>query len=124
MLMISGTNITLTRGNTAELLVLPKNDDDTPYILASDDKVLFTVKNRVGKGLVQKTLTASAQDPETGEITIVLAPEDTIELAPQAYTYDVLLVTESGDAYTFIESSTFSVVSAIGTYKDVGGGGP
>lgn len=124
MLKISGTDITLTRGNTAELLVLPKNDDDTPYILASDDKVLFTVKNRVGKGLVQKTLTASAQDPETGEITIVLAPEDTIELAPQAYTYDVLLITASGDAYTFIPLSVFEITLAIGTYQDIGGDAP
>lgn len=124
MLMISGTDIMLTRGNTAELLVLPQNEDGTPFFLEEGDKVLFTVKNRYDKEMIQKEILPSAQDEETGEITIILSPEDTINMNPQAYTYDVLLVTASGDAYTFIPRSVFEITLAVGTYTDIGGDTP
>lgn len=124
MLMISGTNIILTRGNTAELLIAPVDEEDYPYILSEGEKVIFTVKNAKGVSIIQKVLKSDDQDQETGEIAVIISPEDTINLAETEYKYDVLLVTESGDAYTFIESSMFSVVSAIGTYKDVGGDTP
>lgn len=124
MLTINDTNITLTRGNTAELLVLPQNEDGTPFFLEEGDKVLFTVKNRYDKEMLQKEILPSAQDVETGEITIILSPEDTIKMNPQAYTYDVLLVTASGDAYTFIPRSVFEITLAVGTYTDIGGDTP
>lgn len=123
MLTINGTNITLTRGNTAELLILPTNEDGTPYILEENDKVLFTVKNGIGKEMLQKEISSTAQDAETGEITVVLSPEDTIRMNPQAYTYDVLLVTASGDAYTFIPQSAFEITLAVGSKTDLGGDG-
>lgn len=124
MLTINDTNITLTRGNTAELLILPTNEDGTPYFLEENDKVLFTVKNGIGKEMLQKEISSTAQDAETGEITVVLSPEDTIRMNPQAYTYDVLLVTASGDAYTFIPRSVFEITLAVGTYTDIGGDTP
>ena len=124
MLVVSGTSIMLTRGNTAELLIEPVDEESYPYMLSDGEKVIFTVKNAKGVIVIQKVLKADNQNQETGEIGLIISPEDTINLAETEYKYDVLLVTESGDAYTFIESSTFSVVSAIGTYKDVGGGGP
>ena len=124
MLIISGTDIMLTRGNTAELLVLPQNEDGTPFFLEEGDKVLFTVKNRYDKEMIQKEILPSAQNEETGEITIILSPEDTINMNPQAYTYDVLLVTASGDAYTFIPRSVFEITLAVGTYTDIGGDTP
>lgn len=123
MLIIQGTDITLTRGNTAELSVLPKNEDSTPYMLVEGDTVLFTVKNHVGKALVQKIVNSTEQDAETGELPVILSPADTINLAPQAYTYDVVLVTAVGDAYTFIPLSAFVITTAIGTYQDLGGDG-
>lgn len=124
MLTINGTNIMLTRGNTAELLILPQNEDGTPFFLEEGDKVLFTVKNRYDKEMIQKEILPSSQDEETGEITIILSPEDTIKMNPQAYTYDVLLVTASGDAYTFIPRSVFEITLAVGTYTDIGGDTP
>ena len=84
----------------------------------------MALKNRYDKEMLQKEILPSAQDEETGEITIVLSPEDTIRMNPQAYTYDVLLVTASGDAYTFIPRSVFEITLAIGTYTDIGGDTP
>lgn len=122
MLVVSGTSIMLTRGNTAELLIAPVDEESYHYMLSDGEKVIFTVKNAKGVVVIQKVLKADNQDQETGEIAVIISPEDTINLAETEYKYDVLLVTKTGDAYTFIGPSTFSVGSAIGTYKDVNGG--
>lgn len=119
MLCIKGTDIRLTRGNSAALDIIPHNGTpDDPIMLKEGDRVLFTIKSSLGSTILQKALTAADQS-EDGSVKLVLAPEDTVCIAPKVYTYDVVLVFENGEAYTFIPRSAFEIVEAVGTYKDM-----
>jgi hypothetical protein len=124
MLEIQGSGeIRLTRGNTAVLEITPyMGTPDDPVILSAGDKVLFTIKNTLGKVMFQKELGAGDQDPDTHALTLNIEPSDTVSRPEGAYTYDIVLVYSSGEAYTFIPKSPFILTPAVGTYKDLTGG--
>lgn len=119
MLSINGTDIQLTRGNTAVLDIVPYIDKpENPVMLNEGDKVLFTVQTSLDVQQLQKVLTYSDQS-EDGSLQLVIEPQDTIGLADGAYTYDVVIIFADGGAYTFIPKSEFQVLKAIGTYQDL-----
>lgn len=116
--------IHLTRGNSATISILPISTDTTePVILDDGDSVLFTMKDSKGNTVLQKTLTNDDySDPEDETIDLLIEPEDTIDLLTGEYKYDCLLLLSNGEAITFI-SSTVVIDEAVGTYRDVNGGG-
>lgn len=124
MLEIQGSGeIRLTRGNTAVLEITPYMvTPDDPVILSPGDKVIFTIKNTLGKVMIQKVLDAGDQNPDTHALPLTIEPSDTVNRPEGAYTYDVVLVYLSGEAYTFIPKSPFILTPAVGTYKDLMGG--
>lgn len=121
--------IKLTRGNSCKIDILPliaySGDKITkvPVILQNGDRVIFTVGGLSGKKYLQKILTADDYDENDDSLNLVLFPEDTINLQPINYVYDVVLVYDNGASVTFIDSATFSVLPAVGTYQDLERGG-
>ena len=114
--------IQITKGNTATIDITPINTaTGDPYILDEGDKVLFTVKNRLGETVIQKVLTKDDyEDEEDTSINCDLDADDTKDLLTGEYKYDVLLVVaDNAQAITFI-SSTFIITEAIGMYTDLG----
>lgn len=110
-------NIAMVQGNTAEIDITPLEDDDTPVIMQEGDKVIFSVAaNR--KKLIKKELTAAMQN-EDGSLTLMLTPEDTMNIPPNEYKYDCLYVFEDGSSYTFIKKAKFKVDEAISKKGDV-----
>lgn len=121
MFDVTGSQISLTRGNTAVLDILPWTDTpDEPLFLEEKDKVLFTVRHPFGKIVFQKVLTKSDQE-EDGYIKLVITPEDTVDMVSAEYNYDVMIIFEDGESYTFIPKSIFQILPAIGSYKDLEG---
>lgn len=119
MFNVDGNIISLTKGNTAVLDILPWIDTpDNPVFLEENDKVLFTIKHLFGNVMLQRVLTKSDQN-EDGCVKLTIYPEETINMAPAEYTYDVVLIFESGESYTFIPKSTFQILPAVGTYQDL-----
>ena len=105
MLKTIGTNIELTRGDTAELSLDVKKNDGTAYDFSSDT-VVFTVKKSTitSEIIFQKSF-------NSGEIKIL--PEDTAHLNYGTYKYDVQITTPGGDVYTVIEPSDFTLTSEV-----------
>lgn len=122
-------DIELTRGNSAEIDTTPfVQDTETPMILRENDKVVFTVKSRsTGKVLIQKFLTAADYD-ENEKLVLRLEPKDTVNMrAGNFYVYDLMLVTESGDVYTYIGNCSnicpsFILLEAYGDINNIASG--
>ena len=116
--------IKITKGNSATIDITLVDSDTREHIeLSAGDRVLFTVKHRNGKTVIQKTITSADLVPDETDIyTCTIEPEDTLELSTGEYDYDCLLLTTDGQAVTFI-SSKFVVTKAVGLYTDVTNGG-
>lgn len=100
--------IQLTRGDTARLTVGITNDTDgNEYALESGDELTLTVKKNATdkEPLFQKVL--------TGTNTFHIEPKDTAQAEFGKYKYDVQLTTASGDVYTVIEPTTFSILQEV-----------
>lgn len=116
--------IEITRGNSALINITPiDTDTGAPFKLSEGDKVLFTLKNKRGANVLQKTLTSENYDDEEDDsINLELEPEDTINLISGEYLYDCLLITSEDQVATFISSSLI-IKEALGLYTDTPEGG-
>ena len=118
MLIISGTDISLTRGNSAVIEVTPYlTDPQEPVAIGEHDKVVFRVKSGGGYTKLTKELTA-ADITETGSLLLRLSPQDTLALPEDTFFYDMLYVYEDGEAYTFIPRSQFVLLPAVATVSE------
>lgn len=100
MLTIKGTEIHLTKGDSAYLNLEITNNHNQPYNVQNGDKIVMTVRNALSNALLfQKTVDADS--------CIVIHPNDTSLATIGRYKYDVELTTASGDVFTIIPKSFF-----------------
>jgi len=101
MLKIKGTDIFLTRGDTARITITVSKDGQ-PYD-CSADTVRFSVKRdpQSADYLIRKTASVDG--------IIYIAPADTDGLAYGNYVYDVELTTSGGDVCTVVPPSKFII---------------
>jgi len=100
MLRVSGSDIEVTRGDTAEFLLDVFLEDGTQYQRESGDQLVFSVKKSKNSEntLIQK---------EIPEFTLRIEGSDTSPLSYGLYWYDVQLTLASGDVYTVIGPARF-----------------
>lgn len=100
MFEIKGARIRLTRGDTAALAVdiISEREDGTrePYTMAESDTLTLSAKRHT----VCKTTPLVLQS--AGRPMIIFNPEDTKEMPPGEYDYDIELKTADGGVYTVI----------------------
>lgn len=108
MLEICGTEIYLTRGDSAAIAVeLTDEISGETYEMQSGDRLILTVRkyhSRESPVLVERML--------TGSTTFRLAPDDTAGLAFGTYEYDVELRT-GNDVYTVVPCSVFKLLPEV-----------
>ena len=105
MLTIKSNNdIHLTQGDSAYLNVEITNDDGTPYAIKEGDTLTMTVKATNGTKIFSKTVQAYE--------SIIIEPQDTINVEVGRYKYDIQLNTEN-QVYTIISVSSFFVEEGI-----------
>ena len=120
MLEINGTDIRMTKGNTAYLDITPLDEEGQPIVLQEGDKVVFKVKTPFGEIKLTRILDSSCYtDEHDTSVNLVLQPEDTLDLRSGNYLYDCILVFADGQAYTFISERRFELMTAIATVRDV-----
>lgn len=111
MLKIERQNITLTRGDTAYLKFVPrvKQEDGTydDYELQEGDVVTFRVKRTE---IFEKNCVI---DLEENTAILTLVPEDTISWQVKPYSYEVELITNLGEHFTFIANQRFTIGEEI-----------
>lgn len=104
---VSGTTITMTRGDTLRVTVGMKKNGE-PYTPDSDDKIRFAAKR--SKFNMQKTQYEDASPLIVKDITgnpllLELVPKDTASLGFGAYDYDIQITMADGTVDTFISGS-------------------
>ena len=107
MLKISGTKITINRGDTAFLTITVRDREGNPYELQENDSLYFAVKRKV-----TDTDYAIAPKKLNGNV-IELMRDDTINLDFATYVYDVQLVNGKGYTSTIVQPSEFIVAPSV-----------
>ena len=106
MLKVTNNQITLTRGDTAELHVAVTDLDGDIYD-CHGDKAYFRVKltPESSELLLEKELSIA----EDGGLIIFLNEDDTDHLEFTKYNYEVEIVTTNNRHYTIIEKGTIKL---------------
>lgn len=107
MLKISGTKITINRGDTAFLTVNVRDREGNPYELQATDALWFAVKRKI-----TDTSYAIAPKKLNGNV-LELMSEDTIHLDFATYVYDIQLINGKGYTSTIIQPSDFIVAGSV-----------
>lgn len=82
MFTVQGTTITLSRGDTGSIDITASG-----YTFGSDDRALFSVKDRFGTVVIQHEY-----EMTENAFTVTFYNSDTDTLTPGAYTWDVRYV--------------------------------
>lgn len=96
---ITGTTITLTRGDTFEALVSATKKDGTPYIPVEGDVIRFAMKENYddARPLLVKEIPIDT-------MMLMLEPSDTADLNFGKYVYDIQLTKANGKVDTFLKA--------------------
>ena len=105
---VSGTTITLTRGDSFIALVSITDQKGTPYIPLEGDSIRFAMK-------------ASYEDAEPllvkvvpiDTMKLIINPEETKDLAFGKYVYDIELTKVTGEVDTFITKATIKLTEEV-----------
>lgn len=110
--------IEIVRGTTLPMILEITDANGSLYKLGTGERVLFGVKNDPRDENPIFCLTAVAQ-AESGQYEITVYPENTQELEPGRYWYDVGLES-GGDYFNIIEPSGFTILPNITKRGDSG----
>lgn len=105
---VSGTTITLTRGDTFMATVSIANPDGSAYTPVEGDSIRFALKANYDdeQPLLEK-------DIPIDTMQLVLNPEDTKPLAFGKYVYDIQITTKEGIVCTFIAKAQFKITEEV-----------
>lgn len=108
MVDVSGTSITMTRGDTARISVYIVDAEGEPYTPGNQDVIRFAMKKdyKDAEPLLLK-------DIPVDTMTLVINPEDTKQLAFGAYVYDIELTREDGSVDTFIDRAKIKLTEEV-----------
>lgn len=112
-MIVAGTNIEMTRGDS-EAIVVTFKQDGVAVPLVTGDTVYFTIKNKFTE--TEKVLQKIITEFVDGAAEIIIYPEDTKELQFKTYTYDVQVTFANGSVKTIIKPSSFKVTKEV-TYE-------
>lgn len=110
MIIVDKQEITLTRGDTAYLRFIPlvkeyQTNTWVEKILEEGDRAFFRIKTNAATVLEKECLV----EIENNKIRLTIDPEDTIPLDFKTYYYEVELVTNLDEHFTFIAHQRFTV---------------
>lgn len=106
---VSGTTITLTRGDTFMAQISITDSEGNPYVPAEGDSVRFAMKAKytdVPPPLLVK-------DIPIDTLKLVLDPADTKGLSFGTYVYDIQLTKASGEVDTFITTAKIKITEEV-----------
>lgn len=111
-LIVDGTTLIMTRGDTEYLTINLTDNLGDNYILRSDDKLYFTVKrsNRDDEFIFQKVITGQIGN----EFVYKIEPLDTKLESYGQYYYDIQITKYNGDTHTIIPKPNEDALFIIG----------
>ena len=113
MYTVTGTTITMTRGDSVRIDLRIKNADGTDYTPDANDKIRFTVKkNYDGENLIHKFI-------RPDDLALYIEPEDTENLPYGYYVYDVELTDTDGIVDTIIRKARLNISEEVTQWKQL-----
>lgn len=105
---VSGTMITLTRGDTFTALITITDSEGNRYAPVKGDRIRFAMKTDYEDGapLLIKEIPVDT-------MILVIEPEDTKSLAFGKYVYDIELTKVTGEVDTFITKATLKLTEEV-----------
>lgn len=118
MIDITGTTITMTRGDTLIVTVDILDEQGQAYTPAEGDTIRFALKSakmKLGRTDYADTEPLISKAIPTDTLTLRLEPADTAALAFGDYRYDIELTHASGVVDTFINNAVFVIAPEVAT---------
>lgn len=109
MVKISGTTITMTRGDSLVVLLALENEDRTTYEPSKGDYIRFAMK----KSFDDSVPPMLVKEIPTDTMTLVLNPEDTKQFKYGQYRYDIQITTADGLVDTFIDRAVLAITEEV-----------
>ena len=113
MLKISGTKISLTRGDSAYITINICQEDGSPYMLNEGDEIHIQVRHEPNDG--ELLFEASIEEIREDNFVWHIRPEDTKNAVIKSYYWDAQIKTANGDVFTFIPVTTFKLTDEVTT---------
>lgn len=105
---VSGTDITLTRGDTFIGTVSATQKNGEPYEFVTGDKVRFAMKSKYTDAEPILNI-----DIPIDTMELVIKPEDTKSLKFGNYVYDIQLTKANGIVDTFITKASIKITEEV-----------
>lgn len=112
---ISGTSITLTRGDTLKVKINIMKDNEI-YVPQVGDSVRFALKHPAmnsKKTAYKDTEPLIVKNIPTDTLLLTLNPEDTKNLDFDTYVYDIEITFSDGSVDTFITQAIFKITPEV-----------
>lgn len=112
---VSGTDITLTRGDTLKVKISLTKDEE-PYIPVEGDRIRFALKHNKmlkDKSDYEDPTPLVEKDVSIDTMTLVLDPGDTKHLAFDTYVYDLQMTFADGSVDTFVTQGKFKLTPEV-----------
>lgn len=105
---VSGTTITLTRGDSFIADVSITDKDNKPYIPQTGDSIRFAMKAsyKDAEPLLIKSIPVNT-------MKLIINPDDTKNLDFGKYVYDIELTKSTGEVDTFITKALFKITEEV-----------
>lgn len=105
---ITGSTITLTRGDTFEALVSVTKMDGSPYVPIEGDSIRFAMKKNYddSRPILVKSIPSDT-------MMLIIEPQDTKGLNFGKYVYDIQLTQANGKVDTFISKATLKLSEEV-----------
>ena len=108
MFEINGYTITLTRGDSAPIQLIPTVlATGQPYVFQEGDAVKFRIRQLPDCGAVLEW--DGYIDTSDNSCVVTIHPEDTYDLEMTEYRYEAELIDANGGHYTFIANQKFII---------------
>lgn len=105
---VSGTSITLTRGDSFLALITITDSEGNPYLPVQGDTIRFAMK-----ATYADTEPLLVKDIPIDTRKLILEPEDTKHLQFGKYVYDIQLTKATGEVDTFITKAKITITEEV-----------
>lgn len=109
MLSVSGTRITLTKGDSARIGISITTKSGETYTPKTGDQIRFYLKRDIKASNVMLE-----KEIDISDMLLNLRPDDTKQLATGNYVYDIELTKTNGDVDTFINAAQLTILAEVG----------
>lgn len=116
-------DISMVRGDTLKLSISSiKTADGGDYVLSDTDVIYLEVKKSAADRVPIFRKAVTAADYVDGALPVIIYPNDTADISPGDYFFDVRLFMDDDNIYTIIPMSKLKIVRNVTDIPDNGGG--